>query len=127
MSLAARICSMVAVEKNPGMAVKIRNPIPEFVALALAEARGFDFRASFGVRHSAFGSLLRKFKFLLLELPVLRLGRLDQQETQILLDPGSQQRALEHGGLNRVERGKKVTAINVILEVFHGLNFSRAE
>src|SRR5713101_1925750 len=132
MSLAARICSMVAVEKNPGMVVKIRNPKAEIryqnsCALALAETRCFGFRASsrravapsqrVGFRPSVFGFLLRHLKFLLLELPILRLRWLDQQETQILLDPRPQQGALEYGGLDRVERGKEVAAINIVLEI----------
>src|SRR2546426_2216272 len=81
----------------------------------------------FGFRDSSFGFLLRHLKLFLFETHVLRSRRLNQKKTKIIFDPRSQKRPLEDNRLGAVQAGKKVTAINIILEILHRLDLIGTE
>src|SRR5262249_2475094 len=87
MSLAARICSRVAEENRPAIVSTRYNGATKLWQ------RDFPF-----------------FHFL-----GLRVGRFDQEKSEVLFDPGASQGIVEHLRLERIELGKEIGAEFVVL------------
>src|ERR1035437_5902332 len=92
-----------------------------------ARRRGKQWSQAYLRRRPRSGQPSGENRVLLMDFPLVRLRRLDQQEAEVVFDPRPGERLIENRGLHGVQGREEVAAINIILELLHGPDFERAE